>query len=297
MPNNILMIINPKAGKQKRKKYIEKTANKFKEKGYNVDIKYTSQEIGAKEIIVNYKDDYNILIIGGGDGTLNQAMQGICEIDKKIEIGFIPVGVTNDFARSLNIRFGKNDLSKNIDKYRVKKIDIGLINQNVFNYVVAFGVFSKASYSTSRTMKRLFGRFAYILSGIKELFSIKTYHLKVTYEEKCIEDDFIYGSVSNSNYIGGFKIFNNNQVKLDDWKFETILVKKPKSFIECLKLILKVINGNLVDKNICYFQSADLKIESDDKISWTIDGEYGGEKNKVDIYNVKQYANYLVPIQ
>ena len=207
----------------------------------------------------------------------------------------MPTGTTNDFARSLNVSFDKLDISKNIYEYRSKKVDIGFIDNQIFNYVAAFGIFSKSSYNTSSKLKRRIGKLAYVLSGIKDLFNFKTYKLEIQTETEKIEDEFFYGSISNSEYIGGFNLLKNKCVKVDDGKFEAIFVKKPKNFIQTIKLILKVLRGNLEDENIYYLETSELIIKCNETIEWSIDGEYGGAKNKVEIHAKKQFVEYLIP--
>lgn len=295
MKFKVLIIVNAVAGKQNIKKYIPYIINNFEELNFQTQIEYTTIENDAYNIIKNYNEYCDVILVCGGDGTLNQVIQGICETDRKVCIGFIPVGTTNDFAKSLNISFDRLHISKNIYEYRSKKIDIGLIDNHIFNYVAAFGIFSKSSYKTNSKLKRKIGKLAYILSGIKDIFNFKTYKLEIQTETGKIEDEFFYGSISNSKYIGGFNLLKNKSIKFDDGKFEAIFVKKPKNFIQTIKLILKVLRGNLKDDNIYYFETSDLSIKCNEPIEWSIDGEYGGAKSEVTIHVEKQYVEYLIP--
>lgn len=291
----VLIIVNEVAGKQNIKKYIPQIVANLEESNFQTQIEYTTIENDAYNIIKNYKEYCDVILVCGGDGTLNQVIQGICETDRKVCIGFIPVGTTNDFAKSLDISFDRLHISKNIYEYRSKKVDIGLIDDHVFNYVAAFGIFSKSSYKTSSKLKRRIGKLAYILSGIKDIFNFKTYKLEIQTETEKNEDEFFYGSISNSKYIGGFNLFKNKSIEFNDGKFEAVFVKKPKNFFQKIKLIFKVLNGNLKDDNIYYLQTSNLKIKCDEQIEWSIDGEYGGAKSEVAIHVEKQYVEYLIP--
>lgn len=291
----ILMIVNPKAGKAKSDKYVPKIINFFKSIDCQVDLKYTTIENNATRIIKDYNKDYEILIVYGGDGTLNEAIQGLYEIDKKPYVGFIPFGTTNDFAKSLAVSVDKLDTLENSKEYALKKIDTGLVSDNIFNYVVSFGIFSKTSYATSRDLKNKFGRKAYVFNGIKEVFDYKSYDLKIDSEEKSLEGEFIYGSISNSKYIGGFNLFKKEDIKLDDGKFEAIFVKKPKNILSTINLIFKVLSGNLNDDNIYYFKTSNIKVESKQPLEISIDGEYGGKRNELKVSNIKQNFEYILP--
>lgn len=295
MKYKILILVNPKAGKAKITKDVPKIKDNLEKLNYDVGVVSTFENENATSIIKKYEKDYDILIVCGGDGTLNETIQGLCEIEKKVFIGYIPLGTTNDFGKSLKVSFDKLDISKQINEYEDKQVDLGVFNERIFIYSAAFGIFSKSSYKTSLKWKNRIGRFAYIISAIKEIFNYRTYKLKIKTKEKNIEDEFIYGSISNSQYVGGFNMFKNKKVELDDGKFEIILVKKPKNFINLLRLIYKVLTGNLDDKNIYYFQTAELSIDSEDDIEWSIDGENGGINNKVNIYNLNKFMNFIVP--
>lgn len=295
MKFKVLIIVNAVAGKQNIKKYIPYIINNFEELNFQTQIEYTTIENDAYNIIKNYKEYCDVILVCGGDGTLNQVIQGVYETDKRVCIGFVPVGTTNDFAKSLNVSFDKLHISENIYEYRSKKVDIGLIENQIFNYVVAFGIFSKSSYKTSSKLKRRIGKLAYILSGIKDIFNYKTYQLEIQTDTEKIQDEFFYGSISNSKYIGGFNLFKTKSIEFNDGKFEAVFVKKPKNFYQTIKLIFKVLNGNLKDDNIYYLQTSMLKIKCNEPIELSIDGEYGGAKKDITIYVQNQYIEYLVP--
>ena len=242
MSYNILMIVNPKAGKAKIAKYTPEIIRNLQRQNYTVVTRYTSKEKNAKDIVKEYYDPYEIIIVCGGDGTLNEVVQGLYERKKdNVFIGFIPVGTTNDFAKSLGVSFDKFHLSNYINKYDSIDIDMGKFNSHIYNYAAAFGIFSQTSYNTPVDLKNRFGRFSYIIMGIKELFNYKAYKVKVTTAENIIEDEFIYGSITNSRNVGGFKIFRKQEVKMNDGLFEVVLINKPKNIFGAMYLALKVL--------------------------------------------------------
>lgn len=295
MSFNILMIVNPKAGKAKISRFTPEIIRNLQRQNYIVTTRYTSKEKSAKDIIKDYYDPYDVLIICGGDGTLNEAIQGLYERRKEVFIGFIPVGTTNDFARSLNLSFDKLHLSKYINKYECKAVDMAKFNSHIYNYAAAFGIFSQTSYNTPVEVKNRLGRFAYIISGIKEVFTYKTYKAKITTADEIIEDEFIYGSVTNSRNVGGFKIFRKTDIEMDDGLFETILVKKPSNPLNALKLIFKVFLGHLNDKNIIFFRTSSIHFEFEKGIIWALDGEKTDRLREVSIITFKEFNKFIVP--
>lgn len=295
MKYKILVIVNPKAGKGKFKRYIPELKEKFEKKNYEIDIIYTTIDNNATMIIEKYEKDIDIVIVCGGDGTLNEVVQGIYKTNKKVFLGYIPSGTTNDFAKSINVSFDKMDIANKINEYDCRKVDIGIINEKNFIFAVTFGIFSSTSYKVTTKWKNRIGRLAYFLYGVTELFNYKTYKLKIKVNEEIIEDEFVFGSVSNSNYVGGFHMYKNDEILLDDGYFEILLVKKPKNFIELLKLSYKVMNGNLSDENIYSFKANNLCIESENDMEIAIDGEYGGNLNKICLSNINQYVDFITP--
>jgi diacylglycerol kinase family enzyme len=154
--------------------------------------------------------------------------------------------------------------------------------------VAAFGLFTEVSYKTSQELKNIFGHLAYIIEGFKQLKDIESYHMLVEYDGKIFQDEFIYGMITNSVSVGGFKGMTGNHVRLDDGLFEVTLIRKPHNPIELNEIIASLTNM-IADTNMIYsFKTSELRITSKGKVAWTLDGEYGGEHEQVTIRNLKQ---------
>ncbi len=177
----------------------------------------------------------------------------------------------NDFAKTVRMSTNKIFLSKHINESRKIKSDIGLFNNKYFNYVAAFGAFTQVSYVTPNKLKRFFGKVAYFIVAILYIPKIRSYKIKFKVDDKEYEDKVIYGSVSNSKSIGGFKWFKKKGVKIDDGKFEVLLIKKPKNFFAWIKMLFLVIAKKHIDKYFYYFQTDKIEINSDKNLTWTLD--------------------------
>lgn len=293
MNKEILLIVNPVAGNGKINKDIKKIENNLKESGFNTETEYTSIENNAETIVKNKSDNKELILAIGGDGTLNEVVNGATKLEKKINVGFIPFGTTNDFAKTLKVPTNKFALSKNISNAKKKTCDTGTFNGKYFNYVSAFGTFAKTSYETDRKMKNHFGRLAYIVNGTKNfLEGEEHYHLKIEVNGQIIEDDFTYGSISNSNYIGGFKMFKNEEVDINDGKFEVLLIKKQKNKAKLLKTYTKLINQKR-DDNVIYLKASKIKIETNQKMKWSLDGEQQETQGTIEIKNIENNIDFL----
>ena len=144
---------------------------------------------------------------------------GMMESEEKTLLGYIPAGSTNDFANSLRIPKSMLKAANVAVKGRRFPVDIGYFNGDSFVYVAAFGLFTAVSYQTSQQLKNVLGHAAYILEGMKQLLDIPVYKMRVEYDDEVLEDEFIYGMITNSISVGGFKNLTGKNVLLDDGVF------------------------------------------------------------------------------
>jgi len=143
-------------------------------------------------------------------------------------------------------------------------------------------------------MKNIFGHAAYILEGMKRLFDIKHYHIKVESKEVNTEADFIYGMVTNSRSIGGFKHLTGKNIDMDDGLFEVTLIKYPTSPVEAQEIITALLTAEDNTDQIYSFKTSHIKLTCDEPLSWTLDGEFGGEHYVADIENRHKALNLLL---
>lgn len=295
MKKKMLFIYNPHAGKGRIRQLLSSIIELFVKNEYEVVTYSTLAEKDAKNIVIDCldRDDYDIVVCSGGDGTLNEVISGVMTVDKKIKIGYIPAGTTNDFAFSLGLPKNMPKSAQLILTGRPFLCDIGSLNGVYFTYTAAFGIFTDASYTTPQATKNVLGRLAYILEGIKRLPNWKSYNIKITCKNRVIQDKFIYGMVANSNSVGGFKGITGKDVLLDDGLFEGIFIKVPQNVIDLQGIINDLLRGNLKSNHIFFLPVRDIQITSDEPVPWTIDGEFGGEYTNVDIKTIKQAINII----
>lgn len=298
MKKEILIIVNPDAGKGKVNKYIPEICDNLEKQGYELEVIYTSDNNDGEKIIQNYIRYIDAVIVCGGDGTLSKVINGVIKSYKKIDVTFVPFGTVNDFYRTVKLPKNKYKLSKNISNYKAIDIDIGKFNDKYFYYIAAFGMCTDISYLTSQEEKNKIGKIAYYKKALKVLKNVKKFRpiqTTIVTDDEIIKGKFIYGGVSNSISIGGIKWFKRNEIKVNDGKFEVILIKKPKSFIELIKIATSVLRKKYDQKNIYYLKTTHFQADFDNDIDWTLDGEYGGKVNHVLIENNKGKLGFLVP--
>lgn len=295
MKKNILIIVNPNAGKGKVQKRIPKIKADLIKTGYGVDIVNTKKNFSAKDIIKEYDKNIDIVICCGGDGTVNDLVSAVMNLENKPKISFIPLGTINDFARTIELS-RKNFFKQGILKDCIeKKSDIGKINEKYFNYVAAFGAFTAVSYVTSQKLKKCLGKLAYFIVGVKYFFKIRSYKINLNIDEEKIEKECIYCSVSNSKSIGGFKWFRKRDIAIDDGKFEVLLINKPKHKIQYISIVFDILFRRYQSKNFFFKQGSKIKITSEECLAWTVDGEFGGRTKDAKISNCKEAVTFIVP--
>lgn len=289
MGKKLFFIYNPYSGKAQIKNKLMDIINVFVKNDYEVTLHPTQSGRDALERTKNLPTGvYDLLVCSGGDGTLDQIVSGMMQRSEHIPIGYIPAGTTNDFAISLNV-------PKNMVKAAEVAVngchfysDIGSFNNTHFVYIAAFGIFTDVSYETKQEAKNILGHLAYVLEGVKRLYAIKSYFMKIEVEGETIEGDFMFGMISNSVSVGGFKNMTGKNVLLDDGLFEVTLIRKPKNPIELQEIIASLLIEEVNTEYVYTFKISEITINSSEAVPWTLDGEYGGKHQGVWIKNNKQ---------
>lgn len=299
MPDKKLLIIaNPKSGKAKVKDLLLRIVQIFSNDGYSVTV-YPTKARGDATVFASQikEDEYDRIVVCGGDGTLNEVITGFMQSKLKCTIGYIPLGTLNEWSSSLNISRNALTAAKDILTGEYTQLDIGQFNDKFFTYTASFGAFTKASYATSQKVKNVLGQAAYLLGGIKCLADIKSIHLKFKYDDKEVEGDYLFGAISNSMSVGGVVKFKENLVKLNDGMFEVVLIKKPSSLAEFTSIVDGILRKDLTHKGIEFFHTSEITVIGGKNVAWTLDGEYSAGSETVTIKNVPSALHLTIPNQ
>jgi len=211
----------------------------------------------------------------------------------KCKIGYVPAGTLNEWSLGLKIPRSITEAAKVAAGDSELFLDVGKFDERYFSYTASFGAFTEASYSTPQEVKNVLGQAAYFFEGVKSLGNIRPIHLKFESEEKTIEDDFIFGAVSNSLSVGGIVKFKENAVKLNDGFFEVFLIKTPGNILQLQNILDGLLRGDLTRERMEFFHTKKLKVSGGKGVSWTLDGEFAFGKDEMIIEN-KPSALWLV---
>ena len=285
----LLFIINPNAGKTAIKNDLFEIIMAFANAGYEVVTYPTTGPTDAERKVVADGTDFDLIVCAGGDGTLENTVSGYMKLDeeRRVPLGYIPCGSTNDFARTVMIPTNKIQAAKDIVNGNPRCLDVGQFADKFFIYIASFGVFTEVSYNTDQSLKKVMGHSAYVVEGIKDLANIKIYNIEADFDGKVVTGEFIFGMITNSLSVGGFKLRGSKHVVLDDGKFDCLLVRKPENVADVQRLLTQVLTNNIEDKDELFFKTKASKvvIKSEEEINWTLDGEFGGAHTEVEIVN------------
>lgn len=290
----LLFVYNPHSGVGKVRSQLSDILEIMVRAGYEVRVHPTQERGDATRRVAADAHAYDLIVCCGGDGTLDETVTGLMQNRVSVPLGYIPAGSTNDFAVSLGLPKDMKRAAKIAVGGSVFPCDVGCFGDDYFVYIAAFGLFTDVSYQTSQELKNVLGHAAYLLEGAKRIGSHPSYRMCVEYAQERIEGEFIFGMVTNSVSVGGFKGMTGKDVALDDGLFEVTLIKTPRNAAELNEIIACLTNLRSESDRIYSFKTDELRISPYQAIPWTLDGEFGGEQTQITIKSMHRALNIRV---
>lgn len=282
-----LVLINKTSGTGKAGNDTLEIATSLSEKGYEPIIYpiIPGTELTSEKLVPEYGKTVDMILCSGGDGTLNHVMNAMMSLEKRPLLAYIPSGSTNDFAKGLGIPSVRPKALEVAVSGKPISYDVGRMNDSYFNYVAAFGAFSKVSYATDQDLKNVLGYAAYVISAIAELPQNIGYscHMKIEADGCLEEGDYLFGAVSNSASVAGMTLFADNDIKQDDGQMELLLIKAPKNLGEFNAILAALAVREPDNPYITYKQVSKVSLKSEEDVEWTLDGEFGGSFKETSI--------------
>ncbi|MGE5328498.1 MAG: YegS/Rv2252/BmrU family lipid kinase [Deltaproteobacteria bacterium] len=298
----VKLIYNPVAGSGTFKNYLDYIIDRFQRKGLQVEPYRTNKKKSLDKVLsLMNQNEYEKILVAGGDGTINQAVNAIIKNNIDLPLGIFPVGTSNDYAKYFNI---PNSVEKAVDifiKDNYSYSDVGLFNEKYFINVASLGGIIDTSHKTNSEFKNILGVLAYYINGISNLPKLKPISVRIISKEKNFEGEIFFMLIMNGKSAGGFnKIAPSASV--NDGLLEVIVFKKCQIH-ELIHLFITVINGEHVkNSNVIHFKTNEMKIDCDSDVSTDIDGEKGPPfpinikvvPNKIKVLTPFQYDNIYV---
>ena len=296
MDKKLLLIVNPCSGKARMKTELLKVVRIFSDAGFSVTVYPTKERLDATRLIGTLTPgEFDRIVVCGGDGTLNEVITGLMQTNLRCTLGYVPAGTLNEWSAGLHISRNIAQAAKDIVSGEAIKLDIGQFDDGYFSYTASFGAFTSASYSAPQDMKNLLGQAAYFVEGIKSLGNIKPVRLRIVTEDRTVEGKYLFGAISNSLSVGGIVKYNEAKVKLNDGKFEILLVKDPGNLLKFQPIIDGILKQDFDREDLEFFTAESLEITGGEGMAWTLDGEYKKGGEKVVIRNIHDAIELIVP--
>ncbi|KRM13312.1 diacylglycerol kinase [Paucilactobacillus suebicus] len=275
------IIYNPTSGREALKDDMIDILAVYEQAGYESSAYATTPEPNSArdEAYRAAKEGFDLIVAAGGDGTINQVVNGIAGLRRRPMMAIIPAGTTNDYARALRIpREDPVGAAKIVLKNQTIKMDIGKANDQYFINIAAGGLLTELTYDVPSQMKSLFGYLAYLVKGAELLPQIKPVKMDIKYDGGEFHDEASMLLLALTNSVGGFEQIVPD-ASLDDGKFTMIIVKSANMF-EMMRLMTLVLNGgkHINDPKVIYRKTAKVVAKApNDRMMINLDGEYGGD--------------------
>ena len=289
------IIYNPTSGREAIRKNLPDVLEILENAGYETSAHATTGEgdaIEAARLAVERR--YDLVVAAGGDGTINEVVNGMAEQEYRPKLGIIPVGTTNDFARALQIPRDIVAAAEIIAKGDRIPIDVGRMNEKYFINIGGGGSLTELTYDVPSKLKTVLGQLAYYLKGIEMLPSLKATNMCIEYDGKLFEGEAMLFLVGLTNSIGGFEKLAPNS-SINDGMFSLLILTKTNlaDFIRIASLALR--GEHINDSKVIYTKANRIKVYSDEKVLLNLDGEFGGVL-PAEFVNLYRHFEVFVPI-
>lgn len=296
MNKKLLLIVNPCSGRAKMRTELLRVVEILSADDYAVTVYPTRARGDATDYVSALSEnEYERIVVCGGDGTLNEVITGLMKAGLRLTLGYIPSGTLNEWSSGLGIARSIPKAAADITTGKKIQLDIGKFGERYFSYTASFGAFTDASYSASQDVKNVLGQAAYFFEGIKSLGNIKPVHLKFKTAERETEGDFLFGAVSNSMSVGGIVKFDESVVKLNDGRFEILLIRNPDNILKLQPIIDGILKRDFDKEGIEFFTADSVTVTGGEGLSWTLDGEYAEGGDEIVISNMHNAIELVVP--
>lgn len=284
----VLVLINPNSGKKNSKESVLDALNVFSANNYQMEIYLSQKPMDVTRYIEENGERFDVVAVFGGDGTLNEATNGLMKLKHKPVISYFPTGTMNDFGTNFGLTNDMKQCANIACVGHIEPFDVGKMNSRYFNYVAGFGAFCNVSYETKQELKKQIGNMAYIIKALHEIPNLHPYHVKMNLDGKVFEKNLMFGLIINGNRVAGFEMVEQVDNTFKDGLFDIILVEHTPNLLELYNYPLGVLHPELNMKYVERYQAKSIIIESQEKLAWTLDGEEGEETLVARVENISQ---------
>ncbi|AKG74526.1 diacylglycerol kinase [Salinicoccus halodurans] len=288
------IIYNPTSGREAFKESLADVLERLEINGYIASTHATTGEGDATLAAIKACEmDFDLIVAAGGDGTVNEVINGMADFEDRPALGIVPMGTVNDFAKALLI---PSDILEAVDMIitgRTARIDLGRMNSKYFMNIGGGGKITAVSYEAPSKLKAIIGPLAYYVKGIEMLPQIRSSNVRIDYDGNIFEGKVMLFLLGLTNSIGGFDKLVPD-AKFNDGKFSLIIVEEA-SLAELGHILTLATRGeHLKHSKVHVFKAQDVHISSYEEVQLNLDGEFGGVL-PAHFQNLKEHLEVRVP--
>lgn len=275
--NKVLLYYNAYSGSGVFKNNLDHIVERIQDAGFQTIPVRASKGLVIDEVLSTIdQSEYSRIIVAGGDGTVNLCVNAMIRHSIHLPLGILPAGTANDFAYYFEL---PSDIDYQLDialGSKTTTADVGKVNDRYFVNVAAMGALIDVSQKTDPNLKNAIGVLAYYLKALTEIPQLHALPVKLTTPDAVHFEDIYFMVVMNGESAGGFRKLSP-QSSMNDGKLDVIAFRK-MPILELGPLLFEVVNGRHPNnKNVLFFQTDELTVESTEYISTDVDGEHGEE--------------------
>lgn len=272
--NKVKFIYNPYSGENTIISDIDKVIMIHQKYGYEVVPFRLGMNCNIRKAFLDMDESYNYVLVAGGDGTVDSAVNCMKKLNINVPIAILPVGTANDFAKFIGMPQDVKSACKQILNSNPKALDIGKVNDKYFINVASTGLFTDVSQKTDVNLKNTMGKLAYYVKGLEQLPSLRKLKVKVKSETAVFDGDMYLMMVFNGQTAGNLNLAY--KAKVDDGMLDVIIIKAGM-IKDIIALFINMIKGDHLENasGLIYFKANKIEVECSEDIVTDIDGEKG----------------------
>lgn len=264
-----VLLYNTQSGKGKITCNVNGICTVFRAYGYDI----TPQGIDFAVNPFDGNETIDLMVVAGGDGTVNYVVNAMKRKGLDIPLGVIPAGTANDFAGAIGMSSEPLEAARQIASGTVDRVDIGRVNDLYFVNIFSFGIFTTTSQRTPDERKHRIGKLAYIIEGVKEFRSMHAVPLEIVADGERFDLRSLMVLIFNGETAGGFHLARRSSIK--DGLFDCILLEKKNFLVSTLAMGRYLLGGN--PKIVRHLRVGRIDIRSTINEPTDVDGQRGAE--------------------
>ncbi|MDE6584319.1 MAG: YegS/Rv2252/BmrU family lipid kinase [Anaeroplasmataceae bacterium] len=289
-----LVVYNVFSGKSKIVKHINYICQKLKSKYEVVETFASTGPNSIRDYVLQNAGKYDLVVAAGGDGSINEVVNGIMMIKNRPTLAYVPTGTCNDTGRTLGLKKSLRKTMKIILNENKTFLDVNQINGQYFIYGLAAGSLTNVSYTASYKLKKRFGRFAYYFETVKSFGKDRTIHIDIQADGKFISGKFFLFLATNSRYLASMKIHRKKRIYLNEGKLYVTLIRKTHRIINIIDFVLFMLFGERYTHNIEHFEAKNMIITSKNAIPYNTDGESLPKLSRIEVTVLPEQIEMIV---